>query len=276
MSSQGPAKQRKLNDIYLGNIHSACLRGQYEVVLQLLRAGVDVNEEDFYGRTPLWSACHNGHLKVVKLLLKQREIDINHMCNFGRTPLLIACWKGHLEIVTELLENGANVNQADKDGVTPLTTACGNGRVEVVKELLKQPGIKVNQANEYGSTPLYIACEEGHEQVVKALLSMDGIDINQATKGGFTPLYVACHWGHLEVVKLLLRAGADPYRAAGTGERPVDVARGHVKRILERWLRSRERIFCKRLNLPADIIGEIQERIGLHYVRPSYHQYVNE
>ena len=47
MSSQGPAKQRKLNDIYLGNIHSACLRGQYEVVLQLLRAGVDVNEEDF-------------------------------------------------------------------------------------------------------------------------------------------------------------------------------------------------------------------------------------
>ena len=94
--------------------------------------------------------------------------------------------------------------------------------------------------------------------------------MNQADTDGKTPLYWASDRGHTEVVSLLLHAGADPYRATNDGQRPIDVARGHAKRILERWLRSRERILANRLTvLPHHVIRDkIHPKIG------HYHQYV--
>jgi len=64
----------------------------------------------------------------------------------GFNPLHVAGLKGYVEVVRELLNNGANVNTANKRGDTPPYIAGGNGRVEVVQELLNH-GPSGNHAN---------------------------------------------------------------------------------------------------------------------------------
>jgi ankyrin repeat protein len=138
--------------------------------------------------------------------------------------------------------------------------------------LLAAPGIDVKQASNDDWTPLYWAVWYGHAELVRWLLAVEGIDVNHLDKDGRTPLYIASGMGNVRIVSLLLHAGADPYLANNDGRRPIDVARGLSKRILERWLRSRERILANRLTvLPEAVIRDkIHPQIG------HYHQYVNE
>jgi len=131
-------------------------------------------------------------------------------------------------------------------------------------------GADVNQATRRGHTPLFIACRYNRYWVVELLLAAPGIDVNKSSNGGSTPLIIASRRKRARIVSLLLHDGADPYQANNDGQRPIDVARGHAKRILERWLRSRERILANRLTvLPHHVIRDkIHPKIG------HYHQYV--
>jgi ankyrin repeat protein len=194
----------------------AAARGHKEVVEALLGAtGINVNHVDRYGFTPLLIAAHNGHNEVVEALLGKVGININQANSRGETPLLIAAHKGRKEVVEALLgKDGININHADHKGQTPLIFAAHNGHNEVVEALLGKDGIDINHAsNGHEITPLLIAAHNGHNEVVEALLGKDGIDINQANKSGYTPLLIAADRGHNEVVEVLLEGGAD-YRSA--------------------------------------------------------------
>ena len=94
-------------------------------------------------------------------LLSRDGIEVNQAQKNGATPLWIACarWFGpcDLNIVKALLAAGADVNKAENGGHTPLHAACERGRLEVVKELLEQPQIDVNPVDKDGDTPLSIA-----------------------------------------------------------------------------------------------------------------------
>jgi ankyrin repeat protein len=51
------------------------------------------------------------------------------------SPLYFACFEGHIEVVKLLLKNGANVNTVDKFDQTPLYIACLYGHMEIIKLL---------------------------------------------------------------------------------------------------------------------------------------------
>ena len=59
----------------------------------------DVNAVCLKGMTALHWACVNGHIEIVRLLLRQPNIDLNIKCNKGKTMFDYAVEKGNEEIV---------------------------------------------------------------------------------------------------------------------------------------------------------------------------------
>jgi protein phosphatase 1 regulatory subunit 27 len=58
------------------------------------------------GMSALYDAAQEGHLKVVKLLVK-RGASIHQADDEGVTPLQMAALKGHQEVVDYLMSKGA-------------------------------------------------------------------------------------------------------------------------------------------------------------------------
>jgi ankyrin repeat protein len=75
----------------------------------LARKEIQINQAMNSGATPLFIACQEGRVKVVKALLTNKKIDINkHNKQFkGMTPLKIAIENGHTEIAALLQQHGA-------------------------------------------------------------------------------------------------------------------------------------------------------------------------
>ena len=78
-------------------------------------------------------AAGNGHLKTVKLLLKNNaKIDGIHKTNFNKldwTPLMLASGNGHIEVVKTLISRGADLEARDKEKWTALTWASIKGHL---------------------------------------------------------------------------------------------------------------------------------------------------
>ncbi|XP_046557648.1 uncharacterized protein LOC124266880 isoform X8 [Haliotis rubra] len=189
-------------------------------------------------------AIENGHLEVVKLLVKRR-VHINYkkglrcavksqnanmvgfFLNSGSEvdsiALRTACVAGDLHIVEMLFEKGANVHMMLPDGDTPLLSSC-RGNPAVVLYLLKK-GACVNQvSNVTGDTPLHRAA--GSVSVGKSVnvLLEAGAKVNVQNKTGNAPLHEAAGWGSVESVDVLLQAGADVNVQDKTGSTPLHEA----------------------------------------------------
>ena len=110
-------------------------------ILKLVNdAGADPSITNRYGGTALIPASERGHVEVVRYLLEQTDVDIDHVNNLGWTALLEAIVLGdgdaaHQEVVRLLIENGADLDIADKDGVRPLAHARARGQAEIAAAL---------------------------------------------------------------------------------------------------------------------------------------------
>jgi ankyrin repeat protein len=121
-----------------------------QMVEILLKAGADPNYKDCYMGdtnrffTPLNTACYQGYLADVQLLVNQPNVELNNIDIDGYTPLLWAVSKGNKEIVALLLAKGANPNIAKQyrggvvsriDGLTPLEWAEERGMDDIADML---------------------------------------------------------------------------------------------------------------------------------------------
>ena len=151
-------------------------------------------------------AAGEGHIEVVKELLKVHDINVNHANNDGNSALINAAGEGHIEIVQELLKvDGINVNHANNDGNSALINAASEGHTEIVQELLKVDGINVNHSNYHRWSALINAASEGYTKIVQDLLLVDGINVNQDNSYGNTALIEAVEKGHSDIVQDLLQ-----------------------------------------------------------------------
>jgi ankyrin repeat protein len=107
------------------------------------------------------------------------------------TPITIwhAAQQGDGKRISELILQGIDINQADRQGTTLLHWAAINGITKAIQPLIDH-GADINKADKQGCTPLYTAAEHGNTEVVRLLLN-NGTDINKADKQGRTSLAVA-------------------------------------------------------------------------------------
>ena len=118
-------------------------------------------------------------------------------------------------MVQEVLDQGADVNDRDKDGSSALHLASIGDHEEAVRLLLSD-GADVNALDDHSNTPLIAACGFFHgakltgscESVVRLLLE-GSADCNAQDDMGRTALYNAIHHWKGAIIPLLLEYGAD-------------------------------------------------------------------
>ncbi|KAN0075704.1 hypothetical protein V8E54_006974 [Elaphomyces granulatus] len=226
------------DDTYERSAISWAAGNGFDVVVKLLTKGINrrlkgiklpfrkkaqVDSVDRYDRTPLVYAVWNGHVAVVKRLLKAgARIDMAD--DIGGTALSYAVCSGHNDMLTLLFKKGIKAGPEDETRVALLMSAVEKGHAAVVKLLLETGKINLELKDRNGRTPLSCAVERGGVAIVQLLLA-------EGAKTGVALLTSAVEKGHEAVVKLLLETGKiDPELKDGNGRTPLSCAveRGSV------------------------------------------------
>ena len=84
--------------------------------------GLNVNEIDIYGQTPIYYSVRDNKLETVKLMIDLGS-NINIEDKYGQTCIFYAIRECHMDIIELLIKKGANVNQVDKKKRTPYSYA---------------------------------------------------------------------------------------------------------------------------------------------------------
>ena len=196
------------HDHVVGNspLHSACYNGKLDIVkLLILQQSCDINGENHQGNTPLGLACKAGHKDVVSFLLTLSTCDLNHRNKAGNTPLHIACLERNYNIVSLLCsERETTVDTKNRYGDAPLGLACSSGNSDIVEFLVNQMDCNIATENRDGNSPLHLACHSGHLGIARFLTNLPHCDLNFTNKDGNTPLHLACQSGWLDIVKYLI------------------------------------------------------------------------
>jgi len=128
------------------------MKGNIKKVKTYIEDGVMVNQALRNGWTALMYASTGGKWEVVQLLLGYKSNPNFHKELF--TPLMAACASSQgnvddlVRCVKLLLENGANVNAAERHKVTSLMFACKEKKLKIVETLI-EGGADVNSQDNH-------------------------------------------------------------------------------------------------------------------------------
>lgn len=161
----------------------AVQRNDVEAFLSVLHQhpDLDINYSDHHHHqfTCLHYASWNGSLPLVRLLLQHPGINVNQATEQGSYPLFLACANGHVEVVKELLLDprvtDINIPIRQNGGQTPLWSAARQGRLDLVKWLIASgrfldPTLRNGKHDKHPKTsPLEVAVKLERQEVAELL-----------------------------------------------------------------------------------------------------------
>jgi ankyrin repeat protein len=169
--------------------------------------------------TALHFAAREGHRDICELLLGAGA-DINARTADGKDALGLAIFNGSFGVASNLIAQGANVNQADAEGFTPLFWAVDRRNPETAPNfpwiITEDPLPLVRQLLEAGADPNALI-----NRTPQALMREGSPRIVYATA-----LMRAAFSGDITLVRLLLDYGADPFIRSSDDETALSAAAG--------------------------------------------------
>ena len=145
--------------------------------------------------------------------------------------------RGDIKVIRSLIDDGADVNNKDKNNWTPLHLASKRGYVKIVKILI-DAGANLSLSNQIskttgndqkGSNPINLAIQYNHNETAKLLINEmskfivdTGNNVNSKDKNGWTPLhFMAMFSDDTEKVKALIDSEADVNAMDNEGFTPL-------------------------------------------------------
>jgi ankyrin repeat protein len=111
-------------------LYDAIVKGFEDIVIELCLSGINVNNQDKNGKTPLHFAAIHNQPKISKILIQN---GVNLRDENGNTPIFDAIFNsgGNPEIIVLLKENNADYVTANLHGVSPKELANTIGNFDV-------------------------------------------------------------------------------------------------------------------------------------------------
>jgi ankyrin repeat protein len=240
--SREPPPAATLGRYQPATLSEAVVFGNRTAVENFLALGVDPNEPEYDGTTPLMRAVHTERHEIASLLI-DAGADVTRANSYGVTALYLAARAGDAIATRMLLAAGANANVALPAGETVLLTAVNAGDADVVRLLLTggEEDVSLSELGEaraaariaesagysapsnatiaasyanvdarerwYGRTALMVAATEGHSDIARLLIEA-GADVNVLDLEGSSALSLARSYGNLDIAADLVEAGA--------------------------------------------------------------------
>ncbi|XP_075212305.1 uncharacterized protein LOC142319196 isoform X2 [Lycorma delicatula] len=157
-------------DISPFNLHICAAQGMVKDCKNIIITGININESDDLGWTPIMCAARNGHKNTV-MLLYEHGADLNTSNQYGYTPLSLAIASKNEETFRYILDNMYTKSSDLKEDSQSFGLACFMGQTLFVKLFLLLNIFHINQVVLlYGMTPLLLAASNGAVEVAKVLL----------------------------------------------------------------------------------------------------------
>ncbi|MGB6690140.1 MAG: ankyrin repeat domain-containing protein [Terracidiphilus sp.] len=219
-------------------IFSQFADGRTELVFDLLAGGLPANHKDENGVSLIRHCAYYGDVSAIRYLLSQGESLAPLGKNLG---LDAASFHGHWRLCQFLLEQGADVNQADAaTGETALHAALNNADRMVYDRV-------VSVLLAHGANP-NAATIPGIET---------GAFMRDCRTKGETPLHRAAAFGEVETIRMLKGAGAILEARDANGETPLSWASwyGRPTPLLRELLYGEHRIHPQNQPMRANLLG---------------------
>ena len=155
----------------------------------------------------LVKAAANGDTsKCDSILITSNGLNVNHVFA-GHTALQAASQNGHLNVIKILIKFNVDLEIEDKDGDRAIHHAAF-GNESTVIDYLANLNCDLNSRNKRLQTALHIAVNKGHTDVVRVLLQC-GAHSSLCDSEGDTPIHDAISKKRDDLVELLLDSNAD-------------------------------------------------------------------
>ncbi|WP_294429470.1 ankyrin repeat domain-containing protein [uncultured Treponema sp.] len=194
-------------------LSDACRSAKKDMAVLLIRSGADINATDATGRTVLMDAISSSNDDMVRLLLSYNaNIQVQEMS--GRNAYHEAALTGNIGIINMIRKAGGNPLTRDAAGDSPFSLVLKSD-IAVVQAVL---GSNLSISDSDGNTPIHIAVQRhADKKTLMQLLNM-GYPASQRNGKGLTALNEAVAANEKAQALVLLEYGADPYISTTTGE----------------------------------------------------------
>ena len=222
-------------------LHLAARYGHWDIGLDLIRGGANVDATDCLGATPLHvAACHNHKDFVNNLAHSKLGANVNSKSFNGSTPLHSAAACGAVDVIDHLLYYGANLTAVDKNNLSALHYSVMN-----IRQLDFDHEVFLNKTNLSDAT-LHISIDDrrgyladfyrydnssiiqntNHYRWLDTFLHLiiRGSDIKAVDIYGRTPLHFASANGLADAVNFLLQIEAELEICDRSGRTPLEGA----------------------------------------------------
>lgn len=211
-----------------GALHKAAQADKPRLIASLVDRGLNCNESDEEGKTPLHLACQNNAFASAQMLVERGLADVNAKDDLQRTPLHLSAAVASAELCVLLLSHGAKVQAKDSTGATALHYAALSGSVEVIRVLMEHES-HVDDKDDLGRTPLHLAVHSGAYDAARVLIDEFEGSVSSKDAAGCTPAHYAASSGDVRCLELLVDRGGAVSAEDTKGAQPLHFAAGEGK-----------------------------------------------
>ncbi len=193
-------------------LHDASRTGNDNVTKALLELGANSSIKDEFKRTPRDVAWQYGHIEIINILDGRDETNVNALRSIPE-PLRLPGWSLAKLGLKDLIEQATTLRKEDLAVVEPITNdnalhhAVHGNHLDILQMLLESHSISPNDVNIYLRSPLHLAAGYGNTEAARELIKQ-GSELDLEDRWGRTPLITAENHKNYPLAIVLIEAGA--------------------------------------------------------------------